>query len=81
MDKIFQKLMEAVLAGGPTAVIAILLGVVAFLLWDRKRLVASLEKKDAKIEQIITDYHKGNITLVEALNSLKMVMVEIKARL
>lgn len=40
-----------------------------------------LEQKDAKIELIINDYHKGNISLVEALNSLKMVMVEIKSRL
>jgi uncharacterized protein YbgA (DUF1722 family) len=81
MDDILQKIMEAVLGGGPTAVIAILLAIVGFLVWDRKRLIASLDKKDLKIEQIVDDYHKGNITLVEALNSLKMVMIEIKARL
>jgi hypothetical protein len=81
MDDMLQKIMDAVLGGGPTAVIAILIAIVGFLVWDRKRLTTALETKDKKIDQIVDDYHKGNITLVEALNSLKMVMVEIKARL
>lgn len=81
MDKLLQKLAEAILAGGPSAIIAILIGVVGFLIWERRRLMKLLEQKDAKIELIINDYHKGNISLVEALNSLKMVMVEIKSRL
>lgn len=81
MDAIIQKIMEAVLGGGPTAIIALLLALLGGLIWDRKRLTTALDKKDKKIEQIVDDYHKGNITLVEALNSLKMVMVEIKAKL
>jgi hypothetical protein len=81
MDDLLQKLLEAVLGGGPGAVIAILVAIVGFLVWDRSRLVKTLQQKDEKIEKIIEDYYKGNLTLTEALNGLKMVLIEIKAKI
>ena len=40
-----------------------------------------IEKKDEKLEKIVDDYYKGNITLSDALTSLKIVLYEIKAKL
>lgn len=67
--------------GGPPAVIAVLLLVIVGLIFERKRLLAELIKKDEKIDKIIDDYYKGNMTLSDALNSLKMVLYEIKSKL
>jgi hypothetical protein len=81
IDSIVEKLISSMLSGGPHAIIAILMLVIALLLIERKRLIADLSNKDAKIDKIIDDFHKGNITLTEALNSLKIVLFEIKAKL
>lgn len=66
--------------GGPSAVIAILVLVIVHLILERRRLVAEIAKKDEKMDRIVDDYHKGNLTLAEALNSLKSVLYEIKGK-
>ncbi|RYF46800.1 MAG: hypothetical protein EOO38_13410 [Cytophagaceae bacterium] len=81
MESIFEKLIGALLGGGPQALIAILMLIIVVLIMDRRRLVKEVERKDEKIEKIVDDYYKGNLTLSEALNSLKMVLYEIKGRL
>jgi hypothetical protein len=67
--------------GGSKPIILILLLVIGGLIWQLRRLMAQIERKDDKIEKIVDDYHKGNMTLTEALNQLKMCLWEIRARL
>jgi hypothetical protein len=81
MDTLIEKLLGAAIAGGPTGVIALLIVGLVVLWFERKRLLKEVEKKDNKIEKIIEDYTKGNLTLSEALNSLKFVLFEIKSKL
>lgn len=84
-------LLQYVTQGGAAAVIAILFGVVGLLVWDRKRLIETLNQTtqrvyDAKdsetksIKEIVDRYHKGNVDLVQALNEIKVVLVTIQAR-
>lgn len=81
MDKIVEQLVLSLFAGGPGAIIAILVIAVAALIYDRKRLLAEVTKKDEKLDRIIDDYYRGNMTLSEALNSLKLVLHEIKGKI
>jgi uncharacterized membrane protein len=81
MDTLFEKLFGVLLGGGPAAIIAVLIIIILFLWYERKRLLEEIEKKDDKIDKIIEDYTKGNVTLSEALNSLKFVLFEIKGKL
>lgn len=81
MDTIIEKLLVALLGGGPTALIAVLVIAVLALVMERRRLLKEIEKKDDKIDKIIDDYYKGNMTISEAFNSLKMVLFEIKGKL
>jgi hypothetical protein len=76
-----SALFDKVISGGPEAIIALLLLALLGLLWERKRLLEQLSKKDEKIDKIIDDYHAGNITLADALNSLKNVLFEIKGKI
>ena len=75
--------------GGEAAVIALLFGVVALLVWDRKQLVEDLnnttqrvyDAKDSEtksIREIVDRYHQGNLDLVQALNEIKIVLVTIQ---
>jgi hypothetical protein len=84
-------LLQYVTQGGAAAVIALLFGVVGLLVWDRKRLIETLNQTtqrvyDAKdsetksIKEIVDRYHKGNVDLVQALNEIKVVLVTIQAR-
>ena len=81
MDHIVEIIVTMIASGGQGAIIAILMAIITFLLWDRKRLTDIIVKKDEKIEKIIDDYYRGNLTLTEALTGLKMVLVEIKTKL
>jgi hypothetical protein len=81
LDSIYEKLIGALLGGGPQAIIAILIFIIALLILDRKRILKEVERKDEKIERIVDDYYTGNKTLGEALTSLKLVLIEIRSRL
>lgn len=77
-----------IIGGGPVAIIAILLLVILYFYYDRSRLIADanklkedVEAKNAKLEKIIDDYYKGHVNITDALNGLKMVLIEIKAKL
>lgn len=63
-------------------ILPIFLGaIIWYLLIERKQLMADNKKKEEKIDKIVDDYYRGNLTLTEALNSLKLVLHEIKGRL
>jgi hypothetical protein len=81
LESLIEKLIGALLGGGPQAIIAILLLFITVLILDRRRLVKEIEKKDDRIDKIVDDYHKGNLTLSETLGSLKIVLYEIKSRI
>jgi len=79
--ELFSGIIGAIMGGGPEAMIAILVVFVVLLLLDRRRLLAEIKQKDAKVEKIVDEYYKGNLTLTEALTSLKLVLFEIKGKL
>jgi hypothetical protein len=81
LESIFEKLIGALLGGGPQAMIAILCLIIGLLILDRRRILKEVERKDEKIERIVDDYYTGNKTLGEALTSLKLVLIEIRSKL
>ena len=83
VDDIISTLLKLLTEGKSAAdVLPIVMGVIImFLLNERKALVAENKKKEEKIDKIVDDYYRGNLTLTEALNSLKLVLFEIKGKL
>ena len=79
-DGIFQ-FVEHLFKGGSEGIIAILISIIAFLVWDRKRLHDDIKRKEDKLDKIVDDYHQGNLTIAEAMNSLKYVLAEIKGKI
>jgi hypothetical protein len=80
VESIIGNLITILLQGGPE-VVAVLLLFIMLLLFDRKRLISEVEKKDSRLDKIVDDYHSGNLTLSEAMNSLRMMLFELKARI
>jgi hypothetical protein len=81
IDNIVTSLIGVLVGGGPNAIIAILVLIIALLLMERRRLLHEITRKDDKVEKIVDDYYRGNLTLTEALNSLKTVLYEVRSRL
>lgn len=81
MSGVIEPLIQRVFSGGPEAIIAVLMLGIVLLLFERKRLLDQLSKKEEKMEKIVDDYYRGNITLSEALNNLKGVLYEIKGKI
>lgn len=74
--------------GGMAAVIAVLIGAVSVLVWERLRLLHRIEelttqiiegKKEEmeKVREIIDLYYHGNINLVTTLTEIKAVLSNI----
>lgn len=80
MDHLIELLITPILNGGPQ-VVAVAALLILILLIDRKRLTSEVAKKDERLAKIVDEYYKGNITLAEALNSLKMVLYDIRTRI
>jgi len=81
VDGIISSLLGLLLSGSPHAISAILILFIVLLLFDRRRLIDEIAKKEEKIDHIIDDYYKGNVTLADALNSLKSVLSEIRSKI
>jgi hypothetical protein len=80
-DSTIQNLIATLLAGGPAGVIALLMLVIAGLLWDRRRVFIDNAKKDQKLDVMIENYYKSSISVGDALSSIKIVLAEISAKL
>jgi len=80
-DATVQNLIATLLAGGPPGIIALLMLVVAGLLWDRRRIFTDNARKDQKIDMLIENYYKSSMAVGEALSSIKIVLAEISAKL
>lgn len=77
--------------GGVAAIMAVLIGVVLVLAWERTRLLSRIEelteqiiegKKEEmeKVWEIIDLYYQGNINLVTTLAEIKGVLSEIRRK-
>lgn len=81
MGDLVTAVIQLIAKGDSAALIGVLLVLIIGMGWLIYRLFKQNEKKDEKIYKIIDDYSKNNITMAEAMNSIKIVLVEIKAKL
>lgn len=81
MGDIITAVIKLIAQGDSAALIGVLLVIIIGMGWLVYKLFKQNEKKDEKIYKIIDDYAKNNITMAEAMNSIKVVLVEIKAKL
>ncbi len=74
MEQFLPQLVTTLLGGGAQAVVAVLVVTIIGLLSDRKRTLADLKAKEARIDRMIDDYYKANIQVTEALGSIKQLL-------
>lgn len=83
------SIWNVVVAGGPTAIIAILFVIVVYLGYERyltNKLIANYQKiieenrshYSDSIVELIDRYHDGNVELMKALNEIKLVLATMQ---
>ena len=88
----WSQVLGYIAQGGPVAIIVILAVAVGVLIWDRHQLLKSLNETtqkvyDAKdretqsIKEIIEKYHQGQLTVVQALNEIRLVLTTIQGKI
>lgn len=88
----FVSMLAHILAGGPEAIIALLLAIIAYLLYDRRNLTKSIaelsgfanvakEEEKRVILSIVDRYHGGNLAMVQAMNEIKIVLASLQERI
>jgi hypothetical protein len=74
LEQFLPQLIGTLLGGGGQAVVAVLILTIVGLVVDRKRMIADLKVKEARIDRMIDDYYKANIQVGEALASIKQLL-------
>lgn len=89
-------ILSHIIDGGSDAIIAILVAFIGFLIWDRynvqkknseilKEIAGTLaERFDKDKEQlisIINQYHRGHISIMQAINEIKLLLTTINNKL
>lgn len=88
MEPTFSALINSILSGGSSAIIALLLIILVGAFFVIKYLLAQVKDRDEKITKaderylrLIQDYYTSNSTVTDALNGVKMVLIEIRSKL
>jgi hypothetical protein len=80
-DSNILSLVNILISGGASGVIALLILVVAGLLWDRRRVFMDNAKKDMKLDTLMENHYKSSLAVSDALNSIKIILAEISVKL
>lgn len=84
-EGLIDKLVTGVITGGSGAMISLLILIIGFLIWERVKMVQELkervtENRDTLLE-IIDKYHDGQLSIIDAINEIKIVLAKIEGRL
>lgn len=78
---LLTKLVSTVLDGSYQSVISILLLIIGFLIYDRMNMYKNIQIQNDKFEKVINDYYDVMVKINDTMNSLKLVLQEIKSKL
>lgn len=80
MDNVssFSIIVNGFLNGAPGIIALILFFIIILMLVDRHNIIKLILHKEERIDAIVKDYYKGNMNVAEAMNSLKVMLSEMK---
>lgn len=84
MEGIAGTIVSSILTGGTAAVLAILIAIIVYLGYTNHQQNIELKEfrklHDANIMEILEKYHRGQVSLIEAFNELKLILTVLKER-
>ena len=95
-ESVLAQLLKAILTGGPVAIMALLVCMIAYLIWEKRvtqrsnqealeRMAKSFADKVKEEREdliaIIDRYQEGHINLLQAINEIKVLIATISGKL
>ena len=95
-ETLITAVIKAILSGGPVAIMAILLAIIIYLIWEKRTLQKSNKEALEKLAEtfaekvkeerqdlisIINRYQEGHINLLQAINEIKVLIATISGKL
>ena len=95
-EALVTQIIKAVLSGGPVAVIALLIGAIAYLIWEKRATQKSNQEALEKMARVFAEkvneerqdlisiidrYQEGHINLLQAINEIKVLIATISGKL
>lgn len=95
-ETLITAVIKAILSGGPVAIMAILLAIIVYLIWEKRTLQKSNKEALEKLAEtfaekvkeerqdlisIINRYQEGHINLLQAINEIKVLIATISGKL
>lgn len=95
-ETLITSVIKAILTGGPVAIMAILLGIIFYLIWEKRTLQKSNKEALEKLAEtfsekvkedrqdlisIINRYQEGHINVLQAINEIKVLIATISGKL
>lgn len=81
MEEAVKTLLAVIRNEGSSAVIALLILMNGYQVYERHQAQKRFDAKDERLHQLLDDYHQGTLTLNETITSFKYMLLEIKAKL
>ncbi len=84
MEKLIITIFESIATGGQGAITMLLLAIIGMLIWDRINLIKTLKESSdtyrTDINAVIVKYQEGQISVIGALNEIRIILVKIEAK-
>jgi len=95
-ETLITAVIKAILSGGPVAIMAILIAIIVYLIWEKRTLQKSNKEALEKLAEtfaekvkeerqdlisIINRYQEGHINLLQAINEIKVLIATISGKL
>lgn len=86
--EVLGNLLKYIVSGGPEAIIAILVTLLVICVFVLRLSYNAIKLKDALLEKkadhnekLLDNYYEGNKRIAEALNSVQIALIELRAKL
>ena len=95
-ESLLTQLIKALLSGGPVAIIALLIAVIGYMIWEKRAVQKSNREALEKMTSVFTErvkeerqdlisiidrYQEGHINLLQAINEIKVLIATISGKL
>ncbi len=95
-ESVIMQLIKAIVSGGPMAIVSLLISIIGYLIWEKKAtqksnkealekmaeaFASKIKEEQADLTNIIHRYQEGHISLLQAINEIRIIIATINVKI